>query len=478
MNSTSLLKKMCEKTLSATDIKAICKNRGFPSKAATSPAVFESYFLSDIGIQNVLTSLTAEEIALLHLLKLEKREVGIDFFESVLPEKQSRWDSTFTKLYAPVFKCIQRSLIRKGVLLTTETGHEDTKMERLRFRFPREFEPFLPSFLGSPSSFQGAGNIKKDVMRKKFLEFMNGIDTSSKESPRFRLALINGELCMGGKSLSVDRLLKWQQETWYELAWKTQGKFSEKLKSKNEAYNFSTQFSDAQKAEKKKFPSIINYALSQLRPGEWVLPDVLSPLLKVFYFGTIPLDGKVVCESGWKQGCLSKHVSGGKNYYRLPENLPVDQDPSTYLAVGESSLTINIQTIPYESLIHIAAIADLKIIGKQITALPHFIRLGRADETFWEHPLTIWLTKHSPLFEKSITKVKTQRGKQIIHENLILAKIKNLSLKVQIQKKFSDPSQILILPNDFIAFPRELRQDISNLVIKSGFVVKTISAYE
>jgi hypothetical protein len=52
--------------------------------------------------------------------------------------------------------------------------------------------------------------------------------------------------------------------------------------------------------------------------------------------------------------------------------------------------------------------------------------------------------------------------------------VKDLTLKVALQKAFPKPDQLMLLPNDFIAFPRELLADMQRLVGKSGYVVKTI----
>jgi hypothetical protein len=47
---------------------------------------------------------------------------------------------------------------------------------------------------------------------------------------------------------------------------------------------------------------------------------------------------------------------------------------------------------------------------------------------------------------------------------------------VALQKAFPEPGQLLLLPNDFVAFPRERLGDIQRLMGKSGYVIKTIRA--
>ena len=69
MNMQNMLKQMCKSksNISDTDIKAICKSRGFPSKDITSREVFENFFISNIGIKDVLSSLTViRQIKIIH----------------------------------------------------------------------------------------------------------------------------------------------------------------------------------------------------------------------------------------------------------------------------------------------------------------------------------------------------------------------------------------------------------------------------
>ncbi len=67
-------------------------------------------------------------------------------------------------------------------------------------------------------------------------------------------------------------------------------------------------------------------------------------------------------------------------------------------------------------------------------------------------------------------------GKQIIHENMMIARVKDLSLKVQIENSFDDPKSLVSLPNDYIAFPCDLLPAIQKLVETSGHVIKKARA--
>jgi hypothetical protein len=68
MDTSKMLTDMCQQVLSAADLKTICKSRGFSAREASSRTVFESYFLSDIGLEAAMASLSREEVIVLHLL--------------------------------------------------------------------------------------------------------------------------------------------------------------------------------------------------------------------------------------------------------------------------------------------------------------------------------------------------------------------------------------------------------------------------
>ena len=67
MDMQIMIKQMCKSEFNDSDLKAICKSRGFPADGATSREIFENFFISTMGIQEALNSLTYEEIVFLHL---------------------------------------------------------------------------------------------------------------------------------------------------------------------------------------------------------------------------------------------------------------------------------------------------------------------------------------------------------------------------------------------------------------------------
>ena len=476
MDTPKMLTEMCQHVLSDTDIKAICRSREFSARGTSSRTVFENYFLSDIGLDAAFRSLGREEITLLHLLKLEGKAVDIRFFEPLSPQQPSR-HGTFTQRYTPVFKIVQSALIRKGVLLIAAAPGTATKMERWCFRFPRELEPFLPPIFPTTKQFPVIGNVRHDALRKRILAILEDQRRPAFNDKReYPVTLDNGELLIGNRPFSVNALLGWQQIQWQRLVWSARQAQSRRADAKVKI--FTLEDLEAKEIEQKPFPPLLNYAFSQLGANEWVASEALSTPLRLFYHRAVPPASEEICNVGWQLGCLAKHSAQGKDYYRLaPPPANTGEDPARFLAVSaESPLVVDLETIPYHSLEYLAKMTELKVSDSRLIALPHPIKMGRTSEALWQHPLTGWLRKHSTIFRKAIETIETRRGKQIIHTDLLLARVKDLSLKVELQKVFSDPGQLVLLPNDFIAFPQELLGDIQRLIGKSGYVVKTIRA--
>jgi hypothetical protein len=468
MNISEIVTRMCSKELSAADIKAICKARGFLTKEAKNRKFLENFILSDQGVAEAMDTLAQEEIIVLHALKQKSRAVDVAFFDSIYGPSNRKflWGTTFTKKYKDVLRQVKQSLVRRGVLLFTEdTGawEKNTKLERLIFLFPAEFQKFLPSPFEPIRDISGPGNSNESVLRQKLLEITGGGGNLPViDGEEFRLNVTDKELCMGRKAFKAEYLRKWQRAGW--------------------AGALARQKADKSRAERFCLTDAVSYALSLLRPEEWLAAGQLGPVLKIFCHGLhlddVQQDPHKICHAGWMWGCLSRNVANNQTCYRMAGNYPKtgrDLPFTRYLRPGkEQDLIVDLTTIPYKDLETLAGISDFEVIGSQLTAAPNMVRLGRIFNSICQGPLTIWLKDNVSFFGDAIKKVKALWGKQIIHQDLLVAKVRDLSLKVAIEKSFSDPAKLIFLPNDFIAFPRGLLGEIERLVTKSGFVVRSI----
>jgi hypothetical protein len=85
MTQAEMLHPMCQEILSKADIKAISQARGFSAAEAASPTVFESFFLTDIGVGAAMKTLSSAEVVPLHFLHAQAAPVNLAFFSRVSP---------------------------------------------------------------------------------------------------------------------------------------------------------------------------------------------------------------------------------------------------------------------------------------------------------------------------------------------------------------------------------------------------------
>ena len=461
-----MLKQMCKSDINDSDIKAICKSRGFSAKEATSRGVFENFFISTIGIKEVLDSLTHKEVVFLHLLSKMNKEVDIEYFERLYGCAESPngfYCMTITKQYKETFKKVKNNLVRKGVLIAIEreTYGKSTKMERLRFYFPPEFGEFLPPLVKA-SEFKEVGDFKSEVLRDKLLEIAGGREIpsplSKSDKRSFKLTINDGDLHIGDETFRTKRLLDWQQACWHAS-----------VKTDTETRGYRSYDMPPTK--------VALYAISQLGENEWLPADSLAVILAIFTGEDVDYPCEQICEAGWEWGCLVKVVVDGKPYYRAPDDSSEDAAASTpdqYLRIApDGTVVMDLVKIPYAVLEVLTSVATLDIHNANPEATANIIKIGGALTTVRTESIFEWLRENSSGFRTAIEVAEKRWGKQIIHECLMVARVKDLSLKVQIENSHTS-SQLVSLPEDYIAFPCDLLPAIRKIVEASGHVIKNV----
>lgn len=477
MTTEEMLEAMFGHGLGRADMKAIGKSRGFSREETSSPELMRHIFLTDTGVRKALASLGRDEILVLHLLSCLGRPVDVAFFERLYTADRSPdvYYGSFNERYGGVFKQVKSRLVRCGVVLFAEQrGYyiekTTSKLERLRFLFPQQLEPCLPPPLAATRLDAPASRVlRRDVLRPKLLEIIGRgpkaeRDTKDKKS---RLHVEDGNLLLGRDPFSIKRL-----EQWKAGAWEKAVRFGKKTAMKPDDWELSP-------------AKLASYALSHLKDNEWAAPDALPELWKAAH-PEIKLPGpSSVCEAGWEAGCLEKLERNGAAFYRpagrsggeTAGDKTAGPGPGEYLdaATGEA-VEIDLRRVPADVLELLAGVSILSVRDGVLTASPDLVRISHAPERMLHHSVFTWLKKHHRGFGSVVRDIDARKGKTIIHENLVTARIKNLSLKLMIEKKFSGPGRVVSLSDEFIAFPVGLAPDVRKLVKRAGHVVGTVSA--
>ena len=458
MNSQEMLRDMCHHVLADIDIRSIYKNRGIVSRGAPSRNHLETVFLSEIGMNSVYATLTPDEITFLHLLKFKNKAVAIAFFWDLYGTggEKGRHYGTITMVYRDVFNKVKASFIRKGILLMAETSRSSQapKMEKWRFLFPETLASLLPSPIASAKVLPGSGVIDDRGLRQRIMKIRDIDRRPTTFKSEYSMNISNGLLYLGDRQFTTKYLLQRLHAGWTAA-----------LKVK---------------AGKDDVPLVTTtlYGFEQLQANEWIQPNALRNLFKIFCPSVNQPDLESICHIGWEWGCLAKQSVDNQTWYQSVKN-PQERGEiaeANYLTdQGNGWLLIDVEKIPFGSLELLANISTMSVDGTLLLAKPHFIRLGNAMPTLRTQPLFTWLKNHAPAFSKDIESVAKRYGKRIIHENLLIAKIQNLSLKVKIERQFLNSGKIISISKEFIAFPKELLLDIEQIVKKSGHVIKKAS---
>ncbi len=462
MSILQLLHSMCAE-LPDADLNAIRKARGFSDKETVSRTSYASFYVSSIGVAENIAALTPEETITLRLLH-ETGEVDISFFERLYPV--SNQHGTYSQKYKPIFETVKRNLVRRGLVIMAEIKMrgDTVQLERWRFAMPAEFAPYLPLLTAVRDEKAGLEN--ETSVRRKLLELVGGSPAISHDQMPIRIK--HGSLYIKDFPFSLATIAIWQTEAWR----------------------------NALGAPKPTVPASISpteAVLKLLSSTDWTNPKTLEPALKIYCFGGMIPPAEKLLKKGWDLGLLSRLDIDSVPHYRLaPVHLPIEPstpDPASsnkypgtiYLAnrtkwadttSKPGSLIVDLRLIPFHDLTQLNSLARLAIENNVLLASPSLVKLGQASPAQRRAPLSRWLAENIPSFGKALETVNARWGKTLQHDNLLVACVRDLSLRVQLERELKN--NIVILSEQYIAFPKESRPNVEKVLKKTGFVIKTI----
>jgi hypothetical protein len=460
MSIPNLLHNMCA-DLPDADLNAIRKARGFSFHETASRTSFASFFVSSIGVAEAMLELSREEVITLHLLH-QTGEVNIAFFERLYgsaAQPGKHYYGTFTQQYKPTFDTVKKNLVRRGLLIMAEVKlrGDTVQMGRWRFALPPEFVPYLPPLLPSITNKE-PGEISDHAIRKKLLQLMDGGPAFSND--RTPIEIKNGTIWLDDRPFSTDQLQIWQRRAWRSS-----------LNISNPNIPASLSLTEA-----------VISLLSSLAPAEWVRSESIDPALKIYSFGSKILPAEKILRQGWDLGLFSKLKVDSGNLYRLaPEltsagsNSPLT-DPVSWLEPNPKtdSVKVDLRLVSSHALELLNLLTHLEMEKNILKVSPSPIKLGRATPQQRNSSLSLWLAEHVPAFAKALAAVNEKWGRTILHENLLFARVRDLNLRVQLERELGQ--NVIVLSDSFIAFPSESRPGVEKILKKTGFVAKTVKS--
>ncbi len=453
---------MFEKALTEAEVKAVARARNFPGGSQISRSALKNMFLTDIGLEENFSALTAAELATLHLLMIIDSPVDVSFFERTYKEDlniKEVYLQTFHQQFRDVYKEVRGSLVRKGLLMIypdVDAGRS-VRLEQWRFEFPKAFIPHLPALV-HPDLRNVEGEVNEQAVRKKILQLVGEEqDDPLAKNANYQFSIREGSLCWGANSFMTAQMLEWQR-----LCWTQQTSFN---------ILFSTEMLHPIEA--------IDRATQGLQSGEWFLPTQLKTVLQVFSFGIEAPAPEVICETGWQWGLLARHEQEKRIYYS-PMRLNTGEDQSLFnllqcLQSNDQGLWVDLRKVPYNELAVLNQMADFQLEGERLLASPNLKKIGLSWINLQEKALPLWLAEHEPQFAIAFQQVRERWGRNILHTGLMIARITDLDLRVQIERAFTAGVDYVRLSEEYLAFRKDLLPSIEKILKKSEHVIKRMS---
>ena len=444
------------KSLSATDLREICKKRNFPITNNMSEDTFKNFFLSTVGVEKTLSSLTSEEIFLLLLIQ-DGKEVNVQYFSSIY--KNAERYGTFTQQYKNTYKSIQENLIRAGILIAFENrydSHKTSKLERMRFIFPVEFKKYIPApFKNIKDSEVTISEEADSELRGKVVRIVN-----QKSINANNICIEDGSLKYQGELFKTRALHNWRLE-------KLTRYVNNQRKSSRVIF-----LGDLEKLGIINIAQILVDSLSKLKANQCIPTISLSPIFNLIYRDGHNINSEEVLNKMVDLGFLTKLQLEGINYYHYNDSLEKNNlDPEEYLSAQENRFLID-PKIPYKALEQLSTICNFTVDKKKLYINPNFAKIVKKYSQLNKTPLLLWLKEKSKTIASKLNDIEKIYGKILLHSNILIAKINDFKLKAILQKNYNQTNKMIFLPNDYIVALKEERKNIEKLVLKSGFAVK------
>jgi hypothetical protein len=226
---------------------------------------------------------------------------------------------------------------------------------------------------------------------------------------------------------------------------------------------------------------MLRYALSRLGHDEWAAPDDLLPFWKMGLPGGKTPEPQAVCDAGFECGLLEASVQNGTRLYRWRGVVDTANGtpPEDFLAVDDSEeIRVDLERVPLEALALASEVSHLKVAKGRLWAAPSFLKISHSPAATLESEFFRWLRQNHTGFRTAVEGIEEKRGKLIVHENLLVAKVNDPALQVTIEREFAAPGQLVSVARGYVAFPIGLLPRVQAWMRKSGHVIKSYSSHD
>lgn len=470
----------CFEISSASDLKEICKARGFSNapKSSGKSALAEFVEIRITGPQGVreaLATLDAPSVWALHALKCAASPVGIGEIHFFYWGAKRVYEAgAFKKRYEHIRDC----LVNKGVVLVREmknTWGKQGHYEKLELFIPdvvAECLPALPLESEPVSEEPHFADWMEPVM-----EEIRGDFLSPKHFGTFRRGIIpaatlnEGVLRLGKQDHpSAESLYTSLTQNWLGMG------------NTKRSSSYSTTQSDIVDPNGEKDPDAIRLNRDFIIPRRYILNSVpsghaarLPNLFAAFDHFKCPMSEDIrgaFIETGSRFGLIARVGKPEEEKYSSNVKVPAAIGPVSFAFAQDADgcLVTPLERMSLAELLFLGQISCLEIRGPMLHAKPSLVQLGRKREALDESRDAKVLWARSAVFRDAFETVKKRDKKLIVHSNVTVLKLGGPDIEAVLKAAYSD--RLAPLGNGYYAVSRDDLSDMLSLAKKKGFKPK------
>jgi hypothetical protein len=472
--------KTCFEISAATDLKEICKARGFnnlPGNAGKSALAefVEMRITGPQGVRGALTTLDVQSLWVLHALKCAARPVEIGEIYFFYWGALHVWDAAaFKKRY----EHIRDRLVNKGVVLVREIRDlwgKRSHYERIEFLIPDVVAESLPALplesepvVGEPVFADWAESMMEEI-RRDLLPLYNTTTSRCELAPA---AVLNkGAFRLGKREHpSAELLYEMLTRNWLALG------------NTKRSGAYSKAESDIIDPNEEKDLGAIRLNRDFIIPRKYILNSIpfghavrLPRIFEAFNNFKCPMTEetrRVFVAAGVRFGFLSRV---GETYaVNLKRFDSIGSASFEFSRDVDGSLSMPLGQVRLSELLFLGQISCLEIRGHSLYAKPSVIQLGRKRTELDESQDARVLWARSAVFHEAFDTVKKRDKKLIVHSNLTLLKLGGSDIKALFKAAYSDC--LAPLGNDYYAISREDLNNMLSYAKKKGFKPKILTS--
>ncbi len=445
----TLAEQTCRQFLTARDLAAICRHRGFNPPAggkAALAAYLAPRLLSPVGAAEALASLEEPGLLLLHAIALAAQPLGLDELHAVV-----RPGGSARSIDRPdLFRSIAGVLLDRGIALVGERDSASlaagSRLAQIAFHLPEVHRPLLPPFPVAARPLRAA--VDPGAARRFVLEVLRRAlaraaprDSSDADGIQARLAAIvsfaDGTLRFGGAAMQdAESVLRRLHAEWI----------------RGEAKTGRPHFAAAA------------HILAHLPPGTGLTPDDLRAALARLGRKTSEADLARFCRDG-TDARLLLHEDGC--YRAVPVDAFAVADGPLAFRADDQGVEVDLAESGLGALLELASVSRAAPAGDRLRLVPDPVLLGRAADRLDGLAALRSVREASSAYERAARDAVGKHGKLLLHEGLLVIRVDDLGLHTLLAHELGAGARTL--GGRHLAVPRGLALRVEKLVRREGF---------